>query len=64
LTKSDKLNRRDAVRVLKETNEACRDAAVTVQLFSALAKQGFEDARGIMDEWLEGSAQKKAPVGA
>ncbi len=53
LTKSDKLNRRDATRVLKETLEACRDAAVSAQLFSAHAKQGFDEARGIMDRWLD-----------
>jgi GTP-binding protein len=64
LTKSDKLNRRDSVRVLEETRLACRDAAVTAQLFSAHAKQGFEEARGILREWLEDSGQKKAPVGA
>jgi GTP-binding protein len=64
LTKSDKLNRRDSVRVLEETRQACRDAAVTAQLFSAHAKQGFEEARGILREWLEDSGQKKAPVGA
>jgi GTP-binding protein len=52
LTKSDKLNRRDSQRVLKETAEACADTAVTAQLFSALAKQGFEQAREVMAGWL------------
>ncbi len=61
LTKSDKLNRQESTRVLKETSAACRDAAVTTQLFSAHARQGLEQARGIMDQWFE---QKKAPVGA
>ena len=46
LTKADKLNRRDALRVLKEIKEACSDTAVTAQLFSAHAKQGLEEARG------------------
>jgi GTP-binding protein len=54
LTKSDKLNRQDGTRVLRETKESCSDAAVTVQLFSAHAKQGLGEARSIMDEWLEG----------
>jgi GTP-binding protein len=58
LTKSDKLNRQESVRVLKETKEACSDAAVTAQLFSAHAKQGFEQARGIMHQWLDGSARE------
>ena len=52
LTKSDKLNRRDATRVLRETREACSDTVVTVQLFSALAKSGLEEARAVMDRWL------------
>jgi GTP-binding protein len=53
LTKADKLNRRDSQRVLQETKTACGDTAVTAQLFSAHAKQGFEEARGVMDRWLE-----------
>ena len=52
LTKADKLNRRDSQRVLRETIEACADTAVTAQLFSAHAKQGFEDAREVMERWL------------
>jgi GTP-binding protein len=52
LTKADKLNRRDSQRVLRETIAACADTAVTAQLFSAHAKQGFEDARLVMDRWL------------
>jgi GTP-binding protein len=52
LTKADKLNRRDSQRVLRETIEACSDTSVTAQLFSAHAKQGFEDARQVMDRWL------------
>ncbi|HME39732.1 MAG TPA: ribosome biogenesis GTP-binding protein YihA/YsxC [Steroidobacteraceae bacterium] len=61
LTKADKLNRRDAQRVLRETRAACSDTSVTAQLFSAHAKEGFEEARQVMDHWLE-TAQKKAPV--
>jgi GTP-binding protein EngB required for normal cell division len=53
LTKSDKLNRRDAQQVLRETKTACGDTAVTAQLFSAHSKQGFEEARTVMDRWLE-----------
>ena len=52
LTKSDKLNRRDAERILRETRAACADTAVTAQLFSAHAKQGLEEAREVMDRWL------------
>jgi len=52
LTKADKLNRRDGLRVLKETRAACSDTAVTAQLFSAYASQGLQEARGVMDRWL------------
>jgi GTP-binding protein len=52
LTKSDKLNRRDATQVLKETREACADTAVSAQLFSAHARSGLEEARAVMDRWL------------
>jgi GTP-binding protein len=52
LTKADKLNRREASRALQDTVAACNDAGVTAQLFSAHAKQGFEEARAILDRWL------------
>jgi GTP-binding protein len=55
LTKADKLNRRDGQRVLRETVAACADTAVTAQLFSAHAKQGFDEARQVMDRWLGGA---------
>ena len=63
LTKADKLNRRDSDRVLRETRTACSDTAVTTQLFSAHAKLGIDEARRVMDRWLQ-DAQKKAPMGA
>lgn len=52
LTKADKLNRRDSQRVLKETQSACSDTAVSAQLFSAHAKQGIDEAREVMHRWL------------
>jgi GTP-binding protein len=55
LTKSDKLNRRDAQRVLRETNTALSDAAVTAQLFSSHARQGVDEARSVMERWFEGA---------
>jgi GTP-binding protein len=57
LTKADKLNRRDSQRVLKETAAACEDTAVTAQLFSAHAKQGIDEARQVMQRWLESPAE-------
>ena len=53
LTKTDKLNRRDAQRVLRETTAACSDTSVTAQLFSAHSRQGLEEARQVMDRWLQ-----------
>ena len=53
LTKADKLNRRDSLHVLQETTAAGADAAVSAQLFSALKKQGIEEAREVMDRWFE-----------
>jgi GTP-binding protein len=52
LTKADKLNHQDGVRVLRGTAEACADTAVTSQLFSARSKQGVEEVREVMDRWL------------
>src|SRR5277367_6011654 len=62
LTKADKLNRRDADRVLRETAAACSDTSVTSQLFSAHDRRGLEEARAVMDRWLE-NPQKKGPGG-
>jgi GTP-binding protein len=53
LTKTDKLNRRDSQRVLAETLAAGADAAVSAQLFSAHTSQGIDEAREVMDRWLE-----------
>jgi GTP-binding protein len=52
LTKADKLTRQDSQRVLRETQDACSDTAVTAQLFSGHARQGVEEARSVMDRWL------------
>jgi GTP-binding protein len=53
LTKTDKLNRRDSQRVLAETLAAGADAAVSAQLFSAHKSQGIDEAREVMDRWLQ-----------
>ena len=52
LTKADKLNRSESQRVLKETAAACSDTSVTAQLFSAHTKLGFDEARQVMDAWM------------
>jgi hypothetical protein len=46
---------------LRETVAACSDTSVTAQLFSAHSRQGLDEARQVMDGWLNGT-QKKAPV--
>ena len=53
LTKADKLNRRAAQQVLRETMSACSDTSVTVQLFSAHKSEGTEEARQLMNRWLD-----------
>jgi GTP-binding protein len=52
LSKSDKLNRREGTKVLRDTAEACADSAVSSQLFSAHSKQGVDEAREVMARWL------------
>jgi GTP-binding protein len=53
LTKADKLNRQDSLRVLRETLAAGADAAVSAQLFSSLKKQGIDEAREVMERWFK-----------
>ena len=58
LTKADKLSRNEATRTL---NAVCKelgadgsaDARVSVQLFSATAKTGLDEARAVIARWLE-----------
>jgi GTP-binding protein len=52
LTKADKLNQRESMRVLRDTQAACSDTAVSVQLFSAHDKRGLTEAREVMDGWM------------
>jgi GTP-binding protein len=54
LTKADKLNRQESLRVERLTRTLLEARGVTVQLFSATAKIGIEEARGRMDGWLAG----------
>jgi GTP-binding protein len=62
LTKSDKLGRGGAQSALQAWRRGLQvDAAATVQLFSALNKDGLEEAREKVLAWLD-FRQKKAPV--
>jgi GTP-binding protein len=58
LTKADKLNRSEANAVLKQVRTAVEGVA-TVQLFSAVAKTGVDDARREVLRMLQ---TKKSPV--
>ncbi len=51
LSKSDKLNRSESAKGLREAKAALGDAA-TVQLFSSLDKTGVEEAQRTLQSWL------------
>ena len=51
LSKSDKLNRSESTKGLREAKAALGDAA-TVQLFSSLDKTGVEEAQRTLQSWL------------
>ncbi len=51
LTKSDKLSRSVALKTLAEVRKALAGGA-TVQLFSATAKTGVDEARDVLKTWL------------
>ena len=53
LTKADKLKRGSAKNSLLKVQKALEDyPAVTVQMFSALKKQGVDEARTVLTQWL------------
>lgn len=52
LTKADKLKRGQAAKALLEVKKAL-DGRATVQLFSALKRDGVEEARDVLDGFLE-----------
>jgi GTP-binding protein len=52
LSKSDKLNRAEGTKVLREAKATLGDAA-TVQLFSAHDKTGVQEAQDTLRAWLE-----------
>ena len=62
LSKADKLSRREQAAVLKSTRLrlAGRSAPTEVQLFSSVTRQGVEEARALLEQWLHG-AQIKSP---
>ncbi len=63
LAKSDKLGRGAASAALQRVRAALRGEDVSVQLFSSLRPAGVEEARAILDAWLEADPDKKNPGG-
>jgi len=57
LSKADKLTRNEAAKTLRESKAALGDRG-TVQLFSATAKTGVDEAQKTLEVWL-----KESPVG-
>jgi GTP-binding protein len=55
LTKADKLNRQQATERLREVSAGLeqRYPGFSVQLFSATAKTGLEEAVGVLANWFE-----------
>jgi len=54
LTKADKLGRGESMATLKKVSNAVGEAA-TLQLFSAVAKTGVDEARKVVLKWLASS---------
>ena len=52
LTKADKLNRSESAKVLRETRTIVGDRA-TAQLFSVPGKTGVDEARKLLESWLD-----------
>jgi GTP-binding protein len=70
LTKADKLRRGPALETARAVAHALGEAGIeaTVQAFSALKREGIDDAHGILDGWLglersEGNLETAAPQG-
>ena len=68
LTKADKLSRNEAARTLMEVKKALAvdeaQSAVSVQLFSATAKTGLDEARAVVARWLGLPEQAQSPASA
>jgi len=55
LTKSDKLNREEQAKILRDVRAEVANAGspVTAQLFSSLKKTGMEEAEKVIGAWLD-----------
>jgi GTP-binding protein len=64
LTKADKLGRGAGGNALQAVRRQLpRGGSVTVQLFSALAGDGLQEARGAIEKLLDGRRIKETPAG-
>ena len=62
LSKADKLNRSEGMKVLREASAALTAHQATVQLFSAHSKAGVEEAQNVLAGWLaERTSETKNP---
>ena len=57
LSKADKLNRSEGIKVLRSTAQALVGRPATVQLFSAHSGTGVEEARDVLTAWLKPVAE-------
>ena len=66
LTKADKLSRQEAKRQMDMVRGALQGygPGATVQLFSSLKRTGVEEARALLEQWLElpGAEKEKPPA--
>ena len=61
LSKADKLSRHEQAKTLAEIMRA--NSAVRAMLFSSTTRQGVEEARDLLEQWLQaGRGNKKPPV--
>jgi GTP-binding protein len=62
LSKSDKLSRNDAVKVLREATVQLEGLA-SCQLFSAMKGEGLDDARNVLKRWIKEITPVAGPPG-
>lgn len=60
LTKADKLKRGAALKMLREVRDRLKGMTVSVQMFSALKREGLDEARGLLADWLQLDINEKA----
>ncbi len=59
LSKADKLNRSEGIKVLREATAALAGRDATVQLFSAHSRAGVEEAQNALAGWLAEKAESQ-----